>query len=110
MVNLIIKDILNSTTAITVEQGKQLASVVLVHLINNKRVVLDFKDETVITAVFLNSFLNTLSNSYSKDSILKYLKFSNVSDKFLLLIRLVKYDLVNSNSEVIDKIISSIEL
>jgi hypothetical protein len=110
MTELVVKDILNNTNAISVEQGYKLADVVLVHLTNNNQVVVDFKDVTAITAVFLNIFFNVLSSSYSKDFILNYLKFNNIPDKFLMLIRLVKEHLVNSDSEIISKVLNSIEL
>lgn len=86
MLNVNIKELINSDTALTPDTGSIVFSLLDKALISKEIIELDFNGIEVITSAFLNAAIGQLYSKFKSDELNEYLKVKNlaVEDRALL--------------------------
>lgn len=72
-----IKNVINSPSALTREQGEIVYDIIKVKIANKEEVLLDFIDVESLLTPFLNVAIGKLYGDFSSEDLNKYLKLEN---------------------------------
>ncbi|WP_282074011.1 STAS-like domain-containing protein [Polaribacter atrinae] len=88
---ILIKDIISKSFAVSTEDGDKIFSILNENFINKEKVALDFKGITLMTTAFLNAAIGQLysNNKYSSIFLNESLILQNVEDQDKHLFKLV---------------------
>ncbi len=89
MIKLIVKDIINSDTAVSTDDGDKLFKHINSVLKENKIAQIDFSGIEMMTTAFLNAAIGQLYNHYNSEQLNKSLKLVNVASEDIILFKKV---------------------
>ncbi len=84
-----IKDIIESTLAVSADDGEKVYKIIEKNLDNKQSIEIDFSDIEITTTAFLNAAIGKLYSKFSGDDLNKYLKISSVENEDTSLIKKV---------------------
>ena len=91
-IHLIIKDILQHDTAITYEDGEKVYVLIFQALTEEKKVILDFQDITLVIPAFLHASVGELYKDFDSDFLNNHLILKNIEGtNKVLLDMVIKY-------------------
>lgn len=106
--NLIVKNIINSNVAISMEKGEKLLKEIQKALNSEDDVIVDFEGVSDLTTAFLNVAIGHLYLDYSKEVLNAKLQIANLDELDLYLISQV-IERVKMNQEKRSDFLASIE-
>lgn len=89
MDEIIVAEILNSTYAVSTEDGEKIYTLVNKKLSENSSIAIDFKDVDIIVSTFLNAAIGQLYGIYPTEFIQKHLTITNMSNEDLEVLKKV---------------------
>lgn len=85
--NIIVKDYINKTQAITTADAEIIFKVISSIFDKSENVKLDFSNLNLVLSCFLNRAVGDLYGKYSNDFIKEHLSFSNVTDSDAIILK-----------------------
>lgn len=89
MIKLIVKEIINSDTAVSTDDGDKVFKHIDKVLKENKVAQIDFSGIEMMTTAFLNAAIGQLYNHYNSTQLNNFLKLVNVASEDIILFKKV---------------------
>ncbi len=98
MKRIIVKDLIGTDLAVSVEDGNILFENIVFYLKKSETIVLDFSKLDLITTAFLNNAFGKLYSEFESETLNKYIKIENIRQGDLLNLKDVRDRVLHTNN------------
>lgn len=98
MEKIMVKDLIATDLAVSVEDGDLLFEKIVSYLKNSKKIILDFSDLDLITTAFLNNAFGKLYSKFDAETLNEYIKIANIRKGDLINLKDVRDRAVHSSN------------